>query len=124
MSRPRQRRPMNGARSLTFVLLAGLLTCGGEPTGPNPLDAVASVLIGSYAGKTIRVGGHTDRDPIRKSGFKSNYHLGFERGYAVRDYLVKKGVASERIYLASYGPNRPRGTKSKSRLSRCIALVN
>lgn len=79
------------------------------------LDQVANVLNSKYSGQPIRVAGHTDTDPIRKSGHKSNYHLGFERAYAVREYLISRGVSANRIYLASYGPDHPKGSKAQSR---------
>jgi outer membrane protein OmpA-like peptidoglycan-associated protein len=88
------------------------------------LDAVAQVLNQSYGGKSIRIAGHTDTDPIKKSGHASNYHLGFERAFAVREYLVKQGVSSGRIYLASHGPDRPRGSKDASRRVEIIVVMN
>ena len=88
------------------------------------LDAVAGILNSSYRGRSIRVAGHTDTDPIRKSGFKSNYHLGFERAYAVRDYLISRGVSADRIYIASHGPDRPRGSKNESRRVEIVVVLN
>jgi len=88
------------------------------------LDQVASVLKSQYGGQSIRVVGHTDSDPIVKSGFKTNYHLGFERAYAVRDYLVSKGVESKRVSLASYGPDLPKGTKAQSRRVEVVVVLN
>ena len=79
------------------------------------LADVATVLIRSYPDHLIRIEGHTDSDPIRKSGHKSNYHLGFERAFAVREYLVSKGVGAERVSLSSYGPSQPRQSKASSR---------
>lgn len=80
------------------------------------LDEVARVLNSRYAGKTVWVEGFTDTDPIVKSGFKSNYHLGFDRAYAVREYLVSRGVSASRMeVLSSWGPNQPKDTKAKSR---------
>jgi len=81
----------------------------------NSLNQVASVLKSSYPGKTVRVIGHTDSDPIRKSGHKSNYHLGFERGYAVREYLISCGVDPSDVSIMSYGPDMAKDTKSNSR---------
>jgi chemotaxis protein MotB len=88
------------------------------------LDAVAGVLNSTYGTATIRVAGHTDSDPIRKSGHKSNYHLGFERAFAVREYLVSKGVASNRLHLASYGPDIPKGGKPQSRRVEIVVVLN
>ena len=79
------------------------------------LDQIASVLRQDFAGKMIVVAGHPDSDPIRKSGFKSNHHLGFERGWAVYEYLSKHGVPADRMAVSSYGPNDPRGSKKASR---------
>ena len=80
------------------------------------LDEVARVLNSRYSGKTVWVEGFTDTDPIVKSGFKSNYHLGFDRAYAVREYLVSRGVSASRMeVLSSWGPNQPKDTKAKSR---------
>jgi len=87
------------------------------------LDSVVSVLNRSYSDLPIRIEGHTDSDPIRKSGFKSNYHLGFNRAWAVREYLVSRGVSGERIAVASYGPNDPRTTKAASRRVQIVVAM-
>ncbi|TVQ55675.1 MAG: hypothetical protein EA377_03140 [Phycisphaerales bacterium] len=87
------------------------------------LNQVAQVLNSNYSGRPIRIVGHTDTDPIRRSGFKSNYHLGFERAYAVREYLISRGVSAERIHLASFGPHRPRGTKAQSRRVEIVVMT-
>lgn len=86
------------------------------------LDAVAGVLKSTYGGDALRIVGHTDTDPIKKSGFKTNYHLGFERAFAVRDYLISKGVDAKRVALASYGPDSPRGTKAQSRRVEIVVV--
>lgn len=108
-----------GAGEVTVTVESDVLFASGKTTlksaAKRSLDAVASVLNRGYAGRPIRILGHTDADPIRKSGHKSNYHLGFDRAYAVRDYLTSKGVSGERISLASFGPNQPRSTKAQSR---------
>ena len=108
-----------GAGEVTVTVQSDVLFAAGKTTlksaAKRSLDAVASVLNRGYAGQPIRIVGHTDADPIRKSGHKSNYHLGFARAYAVRDYLTSKGVSGKRISLASFGPNQPRSTKAQSR---------
>lgn len=86
------------------------------------LDRVASALREQYPGREIRVVGFTDTDPIRRSGFKSNYHLGFDRAYTVREYLVGKGLEGKRISLASYGPDMPLGSKAQSRRVEVIVI--
>ena len=86
-----------------------------KASAKKSLDQIAQVLKTTYAGKEIVIEGHTDTDPIKRSGFKTNYHLGFERAFAVREFLISKGVTAERISLSSFGPNQPLGSKAKSR---------
>ncbi|NNF42077.1 MAG: OmpA family protein [Phycisphaerales bacterium] len=86
-----------------------------KSSAKQSLDAVARVITSNYSGQSIRVTGHTDADPIRKSGHKSNHHLGFERAFSVRAYLIERGVPANQVYLASHGPDRARGTKKESR---------
>ena len=120
--------PFSGIEGVTGSVSAGEVTAtvesdvlfdSGKSTlkssARQSLDAVASVIKNSYPGRTIRVAGHTDTDPIRKSGFKSNYHLGFERAYAVREYLISRGVPTSSVYVASHGPNLAKTSKSASR---------
>ncbi len=108
-----------GAGEVTVEVESDVLFASGKtalrPAARKSLDEVAQVLRRSYEGQPIRIEGHTDTDPIRKSGFKSNHHLGFERAYAVREYLISKGIEPAQIALASYGPDRPRASKDSSR---------
>lgn len=114
------------AGEITASVESDLLFDSGKTTlkaaAKKSLDAVASVLNSTYGSDQLRVVGYTDTDPIKKSGFKSNYHLGFDRAYAVREYLISKGVASNRISLASFGPDSPRGTKAQSRRVEIIVV--
>ncbi len=117
-----------GAGEVTATVASDLLFASGSATLRNQakqsLDSVASVLNGQYSGKSIRIVGHTDTDPIKRSGHKSNYHLGFERAFAVREYLISRGVSANRIHIASFGPDRPAGSKDKSRRVEIVVLMN
>jgi flagellar motor protein MotB len=75
------------------------------------LDAIKE----KYAEREVMVVGHTDTDPIKRTAFASNYHLGFERAYAVRGYLDRKGVTGAHMGLVSFGPDRPEASKDRSR---------
>ena len=90
----------------------------------SSLGQVASVLNNSYGSRSVRIEGYTDTDPIRKSGHKSNYHLGFERAYSVRDYLIQRGISKDRISLASYGPDKPLGSKTQSRRVEIVVIAD
>lgn len=117
-----------GAGEVTATVESDVLFDSGKAeiksAAKQALNDVANVLNNTHSGRTIRIAGHTDSDPIRKSGFKSNYHLGFERAYAVREYLISRGVASNRIYIASHGPDRARSTKARSRRVEIIVVLN
>jgi chemotaxis protein MotB len=86
------------------------------------LDKIASIIKQQHPNAEIRVAGFTDTDPIKFSKFKSNYHLGFDRAFAVREYLVSKGLESKRVSLSSYGPDVPLATKAKSRRVEVIVV--
>jgi flagellar motor protein MotB len=108
-----------GAGEVTVAVESDVLFASGKTslkeTAKKSLDQVADVLKRSYKGQQIRIEGYTDSDPIRKSGYKSNYHLAFERAWAVREYLLSKGVDEKQVCLASFGPNEPAGSKAASR---------
>lgn len=109
------------------VVEGDLLFDSGKTTlkasAKSSLDQVARVLNSQYSGKTIRVAGHTDSDPIKKSQWKTNDRLACERAMAVKDYLVSKGVDSKRMYVAGFGPNEPKGTKAQSRRVEVVVML-
>ena len=56
----------------------------------------------------LRIEGHTDSQPIRKSEFSSNVDLSAERAMSVLTYLETVGrIPSAKLYIAAYGPHRP-----------------
>jgi flagellar motor protein MotB len=86
-----------------------------KDTARKSLDKVSAAIKNKFGDREILVVGYTDADPIRKSSFPTNYHLGFERAFAVRGYLDRKGVMGAHMGLMSFGPDRPEGSKEKSR---------
>lgn len=128
--------PFAGIKGVTGSFTAGEVTATiesdvlfdpGKTTlksqAKRSLEQVAGVIRQEYGGLTVRVDGHTDTDPIRKSGFKSNYHLGFERAWVVREFLVSQGLPARNIFVASHGPDRARSTKASSRRVEIAVLV-
>lgn len=117
---------MRGGGEIVVGVAGDVLFSSGQATLRNQakssLDQVAQVLRSQYAGNQIRVEGHTDSDPIKKSGWKTNERLGAERAMAVEAYLVSKGIENDRIYSATFGPSRPRGTKQDSRRVEIVIL--
>lgn len=66
------------------------------------LDRVASVL-NKYSQTYIEVGGHTDATGTEQY----NYQLSRRRAEAVRQALILRGVAPQRITAVGYGESRP-----------------
>lgn len=87
------------------------------------LDQIAGVLQSRYGGNEIRIAGHTDSDPIRKSQWKTNERLSAERAMAVEEYLASRGLSKERMHIAGYGSAQPRGDKKSSRRVEIIVLA-
>ncbi|MBM4108864.1 MAG: OmpA family protein [Phycisphaerae bacterium] len=79
------------------------------------LDTIASRLNSRYSGRTIRVEGHTDSDPIRKSKWGTNEALSQARAESVVAYLTSKGVSSSRLSAVGMGSAKPKRTKGESR---------
>lgn len=101
---------------------SGRVTLKAE--GRRELDRIARLILAQYSNNTIRVEGHTDSDPIRKSQWKTNERLSAERALAVEEYLVARGVNPTRIYAAAMGSARPKGTKQASRRVEIVILAN
>lgn len=101
---------------------SGRVTLKAE--GRRELDRIARLILSQYSNNTIRVEGHTDSDPIRKSQWKTNERLSAERALAVEEYLVARGVNPTRIYAAAIGSARPKGTKQASRRVEIVILAN
>ncbi|MCC7291662.1 MAG: OmpA family protein [Phycisphaerales bacterium] len=70
------------------------------------LDKIATTLNGTYGGKDILVVGHTDDQPIQKSGWKDNYELSCQRSLAVVRYLAGKSVDPGRMVAGGCGEHR------------------
>lgn len=117
-----------GGREVVISIAGDVLFTSGQVTitaeGRRQLDRIASNLNSQYAGRTIRVEGYTDTDPIRKSGWQSNEHLSAMRALEIEKYLVSKGVDNNRIYSAAFGASKPKGTKAASRRVEIVILAN
>jgi peptidoglycan-associated lipoprotein len=66
------------------------------------LDANAEFLLANPQIR-VQIEGHCDE----RGTTEYNLHLGQRRADAVREYLVKKGVAADRLETISYGEERP-----------------
>lgn len=71
------------------------------------LDKVVNVLNTTVSDLNIGIEGHTDNQPIKRSGWKSNWELSTARALSVLHYLSRQGVAEERLAAIGYGEYRP-----------------
>lgn len=124
---PRERTGGGGpSRGTTLTVAGDVLFAPGSAVvkseGKRELDRIASTIRSKYPSNRIRVEGHTDSDPIRKSKFRDNEHLSAERALAVERYLATKGVSASRIEAVGKGASNPKGSKSSSRRVEIVIL--
>ena len=101
---------------LFFASGAATLNGGGEKSMSKIVDYIRK----NHAGGMIRIEGHSDSDPIRrtKSKFHCNWELSFQRAHAVMHFLTEKGqVDPHHVVCEAYGEYQPQtaGDKSKNR---------
>ncbi len=90
------------------------------------LDKVAYILKNKIADRNIGIEGHTDNEPIKHSGWKSNWELSLARAVNVLHYLEKEGVQPQRLTAIGYGQYRPvadNSTPEGRRLNRRVEIV-
>lgn len=77
--------------------------------GRDALGKVASRMRSEFpADARFYIEGHTDSDPIRKSGFGSNRELSIARAMAVLTFLVESGnVPDDRCVVVGHGQYEP-----------------
>lgn len=121
---------MGGGPGDRVISIAGdVLFSSGSATikadAKKILDKIASELNGAYAGNKVRIAGHTDSDPLKKTKSKwtDNENLSVQRALAVERYLASKGVDSRRMYSAGYGADMPKGSKKDSRRVEIVIIA-
>lgn len=76
------------------------------PRGKEALSQVATALA-TVKDRRFQVAGHTDNDPIRYSGFESNWELSTARALQVMKLMTENGVKPEALSAAGYGEFDP-----------------
>ena len=75
-----------------------------KENGKITLDKVAEVLNRDVPNSNVAVEGHTDNDPIKYSGWKSNWELSSARALAVLHHLIGEGkIKPQRLSANGYG---------------------
>ncbi len=97
-------------RGLVVTFLAEVLFDSGKAKvkagAHDVLDKVAKVITDKAPDRNIAVEGHTDNEPIKKSGWKSNWELSTARATSVLHYLEEKGMDPRKLQATGYGEYR------------------
>lgn len=115
---------------LSITILDGTLFNSGKRElkagGKTQLDKVAAFLTKCYPDRRYVVQGHTDNVPIKHSGYQSNWELGAARALTTMHYLIKKGIAPEKMSAQTFGEYKPRcdnSTKENRASNRRSVIV-
>jgi flagellar motor protein MotB len=111
----------------TVYLPSKLLFAPGQatlqPDAKKSLDQVVAALKKQFAGKKLRVEGHTDKTPIKVSKWSSNEELSLARADAVKEYLIAHGISASRIQTKGYGSAKPRDPNDLAKNRRVEIVV-
>ena len=118
-------------RGLVITFLSEVFFDSGKDIikadGKLSLDKVAEVLNRDVPNSQVAVEGHTDNDPIKYSGWKSNWELSSGRALAVVHYLIGEcRVEPQRLSANGYGEFRPvaaNDTKEDMQKNRRVEIV-
>ncbi len=96
-------------RGMVITLSGAVLFTSGKsellPAAQVKLNDVAKALIEQDPDSKMVVEGHTDSQGTAAA----NQDLSQRRAQAVRDYLVSRGIAGDRVTAQGFGPTRPIG---------------
>jgi chemotaxis protein MotB len=118
-------------RGLVITFLAEVFFDPGKDDvrkeGQGILDKIAKVLNEDVVNSKVAVEGHTDSDPIKYSGWRSNWELSAARALAVLHYFAEEAkIAPERLSAVAYGENQPvaaNDTKENKKKNRRVEIV-
>lgn len=118
-------------RGLAIIFLAEVLFDSGKTEIKNDampvLDKVAKVLKENLGGREIGIEGHTDNEPIKYSGWKSNWELSTARATSVLHYIVdERGIEPENVSAIGRGEYKPvdsNDTPEGRRQNRRVEIV-
>lgn len=97
----------DSARGMVITLSGGVIFASGKsellPGAQVKLNAVAEALTQQDPDSRMVVEGHTDS----QGSASYNQSLSERRAQTVRDYIVSRGIAADRVTSVGYGPTRP-----------------
>lgn len=118
-------------KGLVITVVGDLLFDSGKATIRKEaypvLDKVARVLQENVPQFNVGIEGYTDNQPIKYSGWKSNWELSSARALSVLHYLVnEKGISPDRLQATGFGEYHPiasNDTKQGRQLNRRVEIV-
>lgn len=118
-------------KGLTITFVAEVLFDSGKdvlkPDSLEKLNKLADVLQTTVKDLNVGIEGHTDNDPIKYSGWKSNWELSAHRALSVLHYLIdEEKVSPERLSATGYGEFHPvasNDTKEDKAKNRRVEVV-
>ena len=98
-------------RGLVITFVAEVLFDSGKAAlrseAHQSLDKVAQVVMQKVPDRDIGVEGHTDNEPIKHSGWKSNWELSTSRATSVIHFFEGEGLNPRQLTAIGYGEYRP-----------------
>lgn len=100
-------------KGLAMTILGDTLFAPGKSKltaqGQKTLDDIIGMIKEEFPNKEITIEGHTDAQPIRISGWRSNWELGAARSQEVLHYMIDKHkIQPSKLSATTFGEFRPR----------------
>lgn len=116
------------SRGVEYTILGNVLFDSGKselkPEGKAILEKLGALLLENYSGHEMSIEGHTDDEPIKHSGWKSNWELGAARGLTVLHYLQDNfGFEGGEISATTFSMYRPAGEQRKENRRAVIVVL-
>ena len=86
---------------------AGKATLAYNKAAATAVISVGQMITTHYPKSSVSVEGHTDSDPIRKSGWGTNENLARARAQAVETLLTSAGVPAANVSTEGFGAAKP-----------------
>ena len=117
-------------RGLVITFVDEILFDSGKDvlkeTASPILAKVVSVIKEKVSDRNIGIEGHTDNQPIKHSGWKSNWELSTARATTVLHYMEDSGIDPRKLQATGFGEHRPvvsNNTKEGRRENRRVEIV-
>ncbi len=118
-------------KGITLTFVSEVLYASGKAsltkTGEQALHKAAQLIRERYPNNEISIEGHTDNEPIKYSGYRSNWELSCDRALSVLHYLIEQeNFRPELLSATGYADTRPvapNDTALGRRLNRRAVIV-